>query len=529
MGRSTPVERPIFPESSLLIRRCALSNEYEYILEVENISKSFPGVQALQDVTMKVRKGTVHALMGENGAGKSTLMKVVVGVYKQDSGTVKIDGKVTQYKNIGDSITNGVSMIFQELSPIPHMMVAENIYLNREPKKGMFVDFKQMITDTQTLLDSLGIYNIKPTDKMYQLTVAKKQMVEIAKAISYNSKLIIMDEPTSAITDKEVDHLFSMVRKLKKDSNVAFIFITHKMDEVFQITDEITVFRDGRYVGTDLAANSSRDKLIAWMVGREITQMFPKEEAEIGEVVLSARGLTRNGVFKDISFDLRKGEILGFAGLMGAGRTEVMEAMFGYTKLDAGEIFIHGKKVNIQSPRDSLKYHMALLTEDRKLTGCFLPLSVRDNMIVASLHNYTNKSGFLRAKSLTKVCLEQKDKLAVKTPSLHQRINNLSGGNQQKVLIARWLLTNPEILIVDEPTRGIDVGAKSEIHKLLSLMAKEGRSVIMISSELPEVMGMSDRIMVMHEGKITGEVQRAEANQTLIMQFATNTRNTMKS
>jgi len=293
------------------------------------------------------------------------------------------------------------------------------------------------------------------------------------------------------------------------------------MDEVFQITDEITVLRDGQFVGTDLAANSSRDKLIAWMVGREITQMFPKEEAEIGEVIMSCRGLTRKGVFKDVSFDLRKGEILACR-LDGAGRTEVMEAIFGYTKLDAGEIYIHGKKVNITMPRDALKHRMALLTEDRKGTGCFLPLSIRDNMTVASIGNYT-KRGFIRKKALEKVCLEQKEKLAIKTPSMNQLIKNLSGGNQQKVLVARWLMTNPEILIVDEPTRGIDVGAKAEIHRLLSMMAKEGRAIIMISSELPEVMGMSDRIMVMHEGKITGEVSRKDANQTLIMQYATNT------
>lgn len=506
-----------------MLRRCDLSNENEYVLEVENISKTFPGVKALSEVTMKVRKGTVHALMGENGAGKSTLMKIVSGVYKADpGGIIKVDGKVVENNSIIASLHNGVSMIFQELNPIPNMTVAENIFLNREPTKGIFVDKKKMIKMTEELFISLGIKNIKPTDKMYKLTVAKKQMVEITKAISYNSKLIIMDEPTSAITDKEVDHLFAMVRKLKKEG-VAFVFITHKMDEVFQITDEITVFRDGRYIGTDLAANSSRDKLIAWMVGREITQMFPKEEAEIGEVILSARGLTRKGVFENVSFELRKGEILGFAGLMGAGRTEVMEALYGYTKLDAGEVFVHGKKVNIASPAEAMRNRMALLTEDRKGTGCFLPLSVRDNMVVACMQNYT-KLGFLKKHALDKACLDQKNKLAVKTPNLQQRIGNLSGGNQQKVLIARWLLTNPEILIVDEPTRGIDVGAKSEIHKLLSLMAKEGRAVIMISSELPEVMGMSDRIMVMHEGKITGEVARKDANQTRIMEYATNSR-----
>lgn len=498
-------------------------NDTDYILEMENISKSFPGVQALKDVSLKVRKGTVHAVMGENGAGKSTLMKIVVGVYSADSGTIKIDGEIANYKNIGASIKHGVSMIFQELNPIPYMTVAENIYLNREPKKGMFVDFKQMVKNTQDLFDSLGINNISPSEKVYKLTVAKKQMVEIAKAISYDSKLIIMDEPTSAITDKEVDHLFRMVRKLKTENNVAFVFITHKMDEVFQITDEITVLRDGMYVGTDLAVNSSRDKLIAWMVGREITQMFPKEEVPIGEVVLSCRGLTRNGVFENVNFDLRKGEILGFAGLMGAGRTEVMEALFGYTKLDAGEVFIHGKKVNITMPRNAMKHGMALLTEDRKSTGCFLPLSIRDNITVASIGDYT-KAGFIKKDEMEKACMVQKEKLSIKTPSMDQLIKNLSGGNQQKVLVARWLMTNPDILIVDEPTRGIDVGAKAEIHRLLSIMAGEGRAIIMISSELPEVMGMSDRIMVMHEGRITGEVDRKDANQTLIMQFATNTK-----
>jgi len=502
-------------------KRYDMSNEY--ILEMKNISKSFPGVKALDNVSLKVRKGTVHALMGENGAGKSTLMKIAIGIYQADSGTIILDGEEITNHDIKTSLKKGISMIHQELNPIPHMTVAENIFLGREPlKPSKLLDKKKMIKDTQDLFDSLGITNINPKSKMIELSVAKKQMVEIVKAISYRSKLIIMDEPTSAITETECQQLFRIVNELKADG-VSFIFITHKMDEVFKITDEVTVFRDGQYVATVPASELTRDKLIEMMVGREVSQMFPKEEAVIGDVILSVRGLTKKGLFENVSFDLRRGEILGIAGLMGAGRTEVVETLFGYRKADAGEIYLKGEKIQIKSPKDALKHKMALLTEERKLTGLYLPLSVKDNMIVASIDNFINGLA-LNKRKIEEVCNEQKEKLAIKTPSLNQTVNNLSGGNQQKVLVARWLLTEPEILIVDEPTRGIDVGAKAEIHRILCSLAKEGKAIIMISSELPEIIGMSDRVLVMHEGRLTGELDRNEATQTRIMEYATGTR-----
>jgi inositol transport system ATP-binding protein len=495
----------------------------EYILEMKNISKSFPGVKALDDVGLSVRRGTVHALMGENGAGKSTLMKIAIGIYQADSGTMILDGEEIKNHDIKTSLKKGISMIHQELNPIPQMTVAENIYLGREPlTRSKILDKKKMVKDTQDLLESLGITNINPRTKMVELSVAKKQMVEIAKAISYRSKLIIMDEPTSAITETECQQLFKIVNELKTEG-VSFIFITHKMDEVFKITDEVTVFRDGKYVATVSAEGLTRDKLIEMMVGREVSQMFPKEEAVIGDVILSVRNLTKKGLFKDISFNLKRGEILGIAGLMGAGRTEVVETLFGYRKADAGEIYLDGKKIQINSPKDALKHKMALLTEERKLTGLYLPLSVRDNMIVTSVERYI-KGLALDKRKIEEACNEQKEKLAIKTPSLNQTVNNLSGGNQQKVLVARWLLTEPDILIVDEPTRGIDVGAKAEIHRLLSALAKEGKAIIMISSELPEIIGMSDRVLVMHEGRLTGELSRIEATQTRIMEYATGTK-----
>ncbi|WP_094552067.1 sugar ABC transporter ATP-binding protein [Petroclostridium xylanilyticum] len=493
----------------------------EYILEMSNISKSFPGVKALDNVQLKIRKGTVHALMGENGAGKSTLMKILAGIYQPDDGTIIFKGNQIEVKNPHDALKYGISMIHQELSPIPHMTVAENIFLGREPLIGKtgLVDKKKMVEDAKELLEKLEMHDINPTALMHQLSIAKTQQVEIAKAISYDSDLIIMDEPTSAITEVEVEHLFKIVRNLR-DKGVAIIFITHKMDEVFKIVDEITVFRDGQYIGTELAENLNKEKLIEMMVGREITQMFPKEPAEIGEVILSVKNLTKSGLFENVSFDLRKGEILGFAGLMGAGRTEVMESIFGIRKADQGEVYIKGEKVEINTPRDAIKRKMAFLTEDRKLTGVFLPLAVRDNIVVSCIDKFINGL-FLNKKKIEEVCQQEKDKLAIKTPNMDQKIKNLSGGNQQKVLISRWLLTDPDILILDEPTRGIDVGAKSEIHRLMSKLAQQGKAVIMISSELPEILGMSDRILVMHEGKITGELDRFEATQEKVLEYAT--------
>ncbi len=489
------------------------------VLVMEHISKAFPGVQALNDVHLTVRRGTVHALMGENGAGKSTLMKVLIGMYIPEEGDITFLGKKVKIENTQQALRMGISMIHQELSPEPYMTVAENIFLGREPlgRFGM-IDKKKMVADTRMLLERLEI-NIDPNTVMRNLSVANTQMVEIAKAISYDSSLIIMDEPTSAITEREVAHLFRIIRTLK-EKGVAIIYITHKMDEVFQIADDITVFRDGRHIATVPATQTDRNSLIAMMVGRELTNLFPKEDASIGEVVLSVRNLTRHGIVHDVSFDLRRGEILGVAGLMGAGRTEVIEGIFGIRPIDAGEIFIRGQRVTIKSPRDAIRQGMALLTEDRKLTGIMGVLSVRDNMMIASLRNYT-KAGFLNKRVINETCAREKTRLELKTPSMDQVIRLLSGGNQQKVLVSRWLLTVPDILILDEPTRGIDVGAKSEIHRLMSKLAQEGKAIIMISSELPEILGMSDRVLVIHDGRVGGVFDRQDATQENIMRAAT--------
>jgi inositol transport system ATP-binding protein len=413
----------------------------------------------------------------------------------------------------------GISMIHQELSPVPEMTVAENIYLGREPKgKFGLISRRDMNRSARELFDRWEI-GINPSAQMKSLSIAQTQMVEIAKAISFDSKLIIMDEPTSAITETEVAHLHRMIGQLKA-SGTAIIYITHKMDEVFRISDDITVFRDGKHVASVPASELDRDKLITLMVGRELTQMFPKLDAEIGEVLLSVKGLNRGNLVKDVSFELRRGEILGFAGLMGAGRTEVLETLFGVYPAESGEIVIDGRARSIRQPKDAIAANMALLTEDRKLTGIMGVLSVRDNMIMAALPRYS-PSGFLQTGRIEKDCQAQREALALKTPSLNQQIQNLSGGNQQKVLISRWLLTLPDILMIDEPTRGIDVGAKSEIHRLMSLLAQQGKAIIMVSSEMPEVLGMSDRIVVMHEGRVSGVVERAEATQERIMQLAT--------
>jgi inositol transport system ATP-binding protein len=491
----------------------------DYLLRMEGISKAFPGVQALDNVKLDVRPGTVHALMGENGAGKSTLMKVLIGMYRADAGTVTLAGEQVQIPDTATALRLGISMIHQELSPVPEMQVHENIWLGREPVNRVgLIDKRAMVAKTRELFARWEI-GINPRSVMKNLSVAQTQMVEIAKAISYDSRMVIMDEPTSAITEREVDHLHRMIRALKA-TGVAVIYITHKMDEVFRISDDVTVFRDGKHVATLPAGELDHGKLVALMVGRELTHMFPKEHAEIGEVVMSVRGLTRKGKVEDITFDVRRGEILGLAGLMGSGRTEVLEGIFGAAKLDAGEIWINGKKAPITQPADAIAHGLGLLTEDRKLTGIMGVLSVRDNMVVASLDRFS-PSGFLQKRRIEAACKAQREALAIKTPSLAQLIKLLSGGNQQKVLVSRWLLTTPDILMIDEPTRGIDVGAKAEIHRLMSTLAKEGKAILMVSSELPEILGMSDRVLVMHEGRIKGEFSRAEATQVKIMQAAT--------
>ncbi|MFD1382037.1 sugar ABC transporter ATP-binding protein [Rhodanobacter aciditrophus] len=493
----------------------------EYVLEVVDVRKEFPGVLALDDVQLKIRPGTVHALMGENGAGKSTLMKVIAGIYQPDRGEVRLRGEAITLETPLKAQESGVAMIHQELLLMNSMTVAENIWIRREPKNRFgLIDHDRMRGMTVELFDRLNI-RLDPDAEISTLSVANRQMVEIAKAVSFNSDVLIMDEPTSAITETEVAHLFEIIRDLRK-RGIGIVYITHKMNELFEIADEFSVFRDGKYIGTHLSSDVTRDDIIKMMVGREVSQMFPKEEVDIGDVLLSVKNLSLDGVFENISFDVRKGEILGLAGLVGAGRSNVAEAIFGVTPATSGQIFINGEEVNIQSPNDAIKAGMAFLTEDRKETGCFLPLDIQENVQSAVLHqNYVN-NGFVDHAGLEKESEALCRKLRVKTPSMHEIIENLSGGNQQKVLIARWLLIHPQILILDEPTRGIDVGAKSEIHSLISQLAHKGVAVIMISSELPEVLGMSDRILVMHEGHCTGILDRDEADQVSVMNLAAN-------
>ncbi len=488
----------------------------EYVLEMTGIVKEFPGVRALKNVELRVRPGTVHALLGENGAGKSTLMKCLIGIYQKNAGKILFKGKEINFPNTHTALNSGISMIHQELSPVPARKVSQNVWMGREPRKwGIFIDHKKMRSDTLALFERLDL-KLDPDAIMGTLTVAQMQMVEIAKAVSYNSDIVIMDEPTSSLTDKEVGQLFRIIRQLK-EQNVAIIYISHKMDEIYQICDEITTFRDGEYIATDLISDITIQELIKKMVGRELDEMFPKVDCPIGETVLKVENLSAGNVIKDVSFELRRGEILGFAGLVGAGRTELMEAIFGMRRKTGGRVFKDGKEIQVNSPQDALKNRIVLLTEDRRALGIIGVRSISDNVILSDLKRY----GFpLKHKKIREDSANYVAQLAIKTPSIYQLVMNLSGGNQQKVLVSRLLLTNPDILIVDEPTRGIDVGAKSEIHSLITKLAGQGKAIILISSELPEVMGMSDRINVMYEGKLVGSLERSEFAQESIMQYA---------
>ena len=491
----------------------------DYLMEVDGVRKEFPGVLALDNISFKLKRGTVHALMGENGAGKSTLMKIIAGIYHPDAGEIRLNGRKVQLDSPLAALENGIAMIHQELNLMNYMTVAENIWIRREPRNALgFIKHNEMRLMTEALFKRLRI-DIDPEAEVGDLSVANRQMVEIDKAVSYASDILIMDEPTSALTEREVEHLFEIIRSLR-DQGIGIIYITHKMSELFRIADEVSVFRDGRYIGTHASADVTRDDIIRMMVGREITQLFPKEEVPIGEVVLSVKNLGLKGIFHEISFDVRAGEILGIAGLVGSGRSNVAEALFGVTPATSGGIEINGRPIVIDSPKKAIRNGMAFLTEDRKETGCFLVLGVQDNMQVAVLQENFVHGGLVAEGALRAACVGMGEKLRVKTPSMYERIENLSGGNQQKVLIGRWLLTNPKILILDEPTRGIDVGAKAEIHRLVTQLVRQGVAVIMISSEMPEILGMSDRIMVMHEGRVTGFLKREEADQVKIMDLA---------
>jgi len=507
------------PTTAQVIRESGAVSGAEYLLEVEHVSKAFPGVLALDDVQFRLQRGHVHALMGENGAGKSTLMKIIAGIYTPDSGSFRLKGQEIRLTSPLDALRYGIAMIHQELNLMNYMTVAENIWIRREPRNSLgFIRHDEMRRRTRELFERLDIA-IDPDMEVRDLSVASRQMVEIAKAVSYDSDILIMDEPTSALTEKEVSHLFKIIRALKAEGK-GVIYITHKMSELFEIADEVSVFRDGKFVGEHPAASVTRDDIIRLMVGREITQMFPKIAVPIGEVMLSVRNLSLDGRFHDVSFDIRKGEILGFAGLVGSGRSNVAETLFGVTPATSGAIAIEGREITIRNPGAAMDAGMAFLTEDRKESGCFLLLDIMANMQVALLRHGHARAGFVQEREIKKLCQEQKARLRIRTPDLEEPILNLSGGNQQKVLIARWLMTNPRILILDEPTRGVDVGAKAEIHRLITELASRGVAVMMISSEMPEVLGMSDRILVMHEGRMTGIVDRKDASQVKIMELA---------
>ena len=496
----------------------------EYVLELKNIYKSFPGVKVLEDVTLQVRPGEVHALMGENGAGKSTLMKILMGIYKADQGSIFLEGKETVIHGPKVAMSKGISMIHQELNTVLDMEVAENVFVGRELlKKGFeklkIVDIARMREETGKYFREMNI-DIDPRAKMRTLSVAEMQLVEIVKAISLNSRIIVMDEPTSAITEKEATVLFAQIERLKKQG-VAIIYISHKMDEIFRISDTITVLRDGQWIGTKPAKELDNDMLIKMMVGRELTDIYPKDPVEIGDVILEVKNLSRGKKVRDASFSLRKGEVLGIAGLVGAGRSELVETIFGLYPKTGGQIFLHGKEVHIKSAADAIKNKMALITEDRKQTGLNLIVSVKENIASVSIGKLSNH-GIVNDKKINEVSEKYIKELKIKTPDGNAIVGNLSGGNQQKVVLAKWLLDEPDIIIFDEPTRGIDIGAKRDIYLLINNLAKEGKAVIVISSEMAEVMGICDRILVMAEGRINGEVQREEFSQEVIMGYASN-------
>ena len=494
----------------------------EKLLEMKEICKSFGTNNVLKNVQFDLFAGEVHALIGENGAGKSTLMKILMGMYKKDSGSLSVLGSDEAYTNPDQALKAGVAMIHQELNPIPDMSVAENIFLGKEKRKWIFTSKKEQEKESKRYLDMLGI-DLEPSVLMRELSVSEMQMVEIAKALSYGARIIIMDEPTSAITEAEVEKLFQNIKMLK-EQGTGIIYISHKMDELFEISDRITVLRDGQYVFSKKTKDLCPNDLIKAMVGREITEIYPESKSKIGEVILKVKHASRKGEFKKIDFELRKGEKLGIAGLMGAGRTELMMAVFGAAKLEEGEIEIGGVPVRIQSPKDAIRQKIALVTEDRKRYGLNLTASVEDNA-VSVIESSLSKFGFYRRKLGRKAAEEMISRMNTKVTGMDQIVGSLSGGNMQKVVLSKWLLNDPDIIIFDEPTRGIDVGAKVEIYNLMNELKKQGIAVMFVSSEMPEVMGIADRIIVMCDGRITGEVSAREATQDEILTMATSFEN----
>ncbi len=502
----------------------------EPLLVAEGIEKSFPGVKALQGVHFELLPGEVHALVGENGAGKSTLMKILAGVYQKDSGRIFFKGKEVEIPNPRAAQEMGISIVFQEFNLMPHLTVAQNIFIGREPRRRGFLSF---LLDDETINRKAKEYleilhlNVDPNTKVKNLTVAQQQMVEIAKALSFNSSVLILDEPTSALSESEVEQLFKILKKLR-DQGMGIIYISHRLEEIPHIADRITVLRDGQYIGTVKTTEVTIDEIIRMMVGRELYESS-KERQVHGEVVLEVRNLRRGKEIDNVSFSLRKGEILGFAGLIGAGRTEVARAIFGADPVEGGQIYINGKRVHIKNPVDAVRHGIAYLPEDRKLQGLMLNLDVGVNIVLPSIREFLRFKTFVRERTIKESCNSFVDRLHIRTPGLTQKVKFLSGGNQQKVIIARWLMKNCDILIFDEPTRGIDVGAKNEVYRILNQLAQEGKAVIMISSELPEILRMSHRIIVMCEGRITGELDAKEATEELIMKYATMRRETERT
>lgn len=497
----------------------------EYMLEMRGISKSFPGVKALDNVTLKVKPGTVHALMGENGAGKSTLMKCLFGIYKKDEGEVIFQGEKVTIANADDALHRGIAMVHQELQPIPERSIAENIFCGRYPTKKIgplqVIDHAKMYEEAEKLLKEVHM-DYDPKALLGTLSISQMQLVEIAKAVSVDAKIVIMDEPTSSLTETEVEALFRIINELR-DKGVGIIYISHKMDEILKISDEVTIMRDGQYVGTWDSKELTTDMIITKMVGRELTNVYPPRDNVPGEVIFEAKNLTSilPNSFKDVSFKLRRGEIVGFGGLVGAQRTELMEAIFGIRHIKSGEMIYKGSPLKVKRPQDAIRHGIGLITEDRRGTGIFGILSIADNVSIASIEKYLDAGFVLNNKKVEKLVQENVAKLSIKTPSSKTLIQSLSGGNQQKVIISRWLANDPDILIMDEPTRGIDVGAKYEIYQIMIDLAKQGKAIVMISSEMPELIGMSDRILVMCNGRLTGEVSGEEATQERILHFAT--------
>ena len=491
------------------------------LVEAKDISKSFPGVRALSGARFELLPGEVHALMGENGAGKSTLMKILAGIYARDSGEIRYDGALVDFTGPREAQQAGIGIIHQELQLMNHLTVAQNIFIGREPKRafGLLLDDDRLNRDASALLAHLNL-SIDPRTVVGGLTVAKQQMVEIAKALSFNSRVLIMDEPTAALNNAEIAELFKMIRELKR-RGVGIIYISHKMDELKQIGDRVTVLRDGEYVGTVDAATTGMATIIGMMVGRTISDERLVGASEPGEVALDVRRLECGPLVRDVSFSVRRGEILGFAGLMGAGRTEVARAVFGADRLQSGEIFVHGKRCAVRTPEHAVAAGIGYLSEDRKRFGLALGMDVEANVVMSNLSRYLSFAGFLKSKPMRRAAEKFIRLLNIRTPSAAQEVRLLSGGNQQKVVVAKWLDRDCDILFFDEPTRGIDVGAKSEIYKLLRTLADQGKAIVMISSELPEILRMSDRIIVMCEGRITGELAAEQATQERIMELAT--------